>query len=126
MRLFKIVGLSILGFIVALLLIAFTVGFVKGVWESFNEPVATSKPVIKQDTEVQLESDNYETVLAGAKDIFVDGCTGEGSTSSECVCMYNWLDDNLTNTEFGQVIAESVQGKIPDSLWKAAQACVAK
>lgn len=131
MKALKTVALILAIFFGGLFLIAFLIGFVDGIVEYLNEDEQqTSKvetkvaPPIKDDSQVTLESDQYETVLSGAKDIFVDGCTGEGTTRTQCVCMYDWLDNNLTNAEFGVVITEAGQGKIPDNIWSAAKACV--
>lgn len=49
------------------------------------------------DTEVEHKSDyigqEYES-------LFVDGCVGAGASQSQCQCAFNYLDDNMTNTEF--------------------------
>lgn len=136
MKTFKTVLLGVAMFFGGLFALAFLIGFAQGVWEVASESskpevakvetkAPASTPAPKDDTKVSLKSDKYEEVLPNAKTTFVGGCTGEGSSSAECGCMYDWLDDNLTNTEFGIVIAESVDGRIPDAMWSAAKACVA-
>ena len=51
---------------------------------------------VKQDYTPNKASDTigYEFERA-----FVDGCAGEAPRSA-CQCMFNYLDDNLTNSEF--------------------------
>ena len=135
MKLLKTVGLVIAIFFGGLFLIAFLIGFVDGVIESLNEdeqqtsrvetkPEVKVAPPVKDDSQVTLESDKYETELAGAKQTFIDGCAVEGTAESQCACMYDWLDNNLTNAEFNQVIKDSVDGIISDHIWSAAKACV--
>lgn len=139
MKALKTVALVIAIIFGGLLTLAFLIGFVDGVRDTLSEnnqpvskvetktetkPEVKETPQVKDDSEVTLKSDKYETELPGAREIFVNSCAVEGSTKSQCACMYDWLDDNLTNAGFDEVIKDSVDGKISDNMWSAAKACV--
>ena len=75
-------------------------------------------------SKLQPKYDKYSSIQSNAKNIFVESCAGEGTTRAECTCMYDWLDENLTNDEFKELIKDSVDGKISDHIWSASKACV--
>ena len=41
-----------------------------------------------------------DTVGPAGEEAFIGGCAGEGASRSQCQCMFDYLDANLTNADF--------------------------
>lgn len=110
--------------IIGLLIAVITIGSIGYVADKDRMPIKSTTSA-KDDYRVGIESDKYETLQPNAKRAFMIGCTSSGETTeTQCSCMYDQLDNKLTNAEFSQVIKDSVDGIISDNMWSAAKACV--
>jgi hypothetical protein len=46
-----------------------------------------------------VEDNNSDYIGYHYEEGFIEGCTGEGATQGACQCMFDYIDNNMTNTE---------------------------
>lgn len=57
----------------------------------------------------KAEDDKLDSEITGAKDIFVDGCSQSGTSISDCGCMFEHIDRNVTNARFNEMMYEATE-----------------
>lgn len=115
-----IVSLAVGGGIIVLLFMGLVTGIAYNMVNK-DEAVTQTQTAKEYRGDQQIPSplDKYDDELPNAKEIFTEAC----GNSYDCGCVYDWLDENLTNDEFARIISEA-EYKVPEELNKAIKYCI--
>ena len=115
------VGIWLVSLVVSIAVPVLIIAWGIQLYESWQEPETTqTQSVPRTESDYQPQADKLSSA---EREAFMDGCAN-GDNNKYCVCIYNYLDETLTNEEFIDTALEGYQtGDIPSDYSDAIKAC---
>ena len=121
MQVIKKMIIVFIAVILGLFMLAFVVGFIQGMM-GYEPEASEPTPTVQRDDKEARAPKESDKLGATAESAFMEGCMTE-SSRSDCQCMYDYLDDSLTNERFMEVMRQAANDNFTSESIDAIYAC---